>query len=157
MKTQSAIAFKLRLVEPLVGCGLMWKVRLTLVVLQHVLGLITREGSLEVEQVAGVVFVVFNSSDGTMSLTPAGLRVGAHHAGLNIDFDAKVRAALSKRISQVFECVRSIFAGITGNDVRALPPNEFVDAKVLEVASVGEIDVIAFVIGQSQQFHQPVN
>ena len=59
-----------------------------------------------------------------------------------LDFDAEVGAALPNGIASPLNVERIVLLGVAGDDVPAAPADQLVDAEVLEVAAVGEVDEV---------------
>ena len=67
------------------------------------------------------------------------------------DPDAEIDVDFSHRIAEILEGEIGIAAGVDDDDEPAAPPHHLVEAEILEMAAVGQIDVAALVGGLAQR------
>ena len=67
-------------------------------------------------------------------------RVRHDGVGVDLDFNAQIDAAFAYGIAQVLKGVAWVTPCIAGDDVSAASSHQLVDAKVLEMPAVADID-----------------
>src|SRR6187455_2762175 len=74
----------------------------------------------------------------------------------DVDLRAEIRPALPDRVSEAVEMQRRVLLRIAGDDVAATSAHELIDAKVLEMTAVGEIDERRAVVRQTEQLVEQI-
>src|SRR5689334_2114922 len=148
------VAFKLRFAEPLVTGRLVRKLLAGLLVVEDIARFVTRDGWLDVDQesiacVRSVHLVVSNLADGTVAADLVGItRVNVET--VHVDRHSKIDANFADGVSEVFKLAFGIAPRITHDDEAASPQHHLVEAKILEVPAVGEINVIVVIVGKTE-------
>ena len=70
---------------------------------------------------------------------------------VDLDVDAEVGAALLDGVAEILERERAVLPGVARDDEAAAAADQLVDAEVLEVPAVGEIDPRVAVGGHAEQ------
>ncbi len=158
LATERAVAFKLVFIEPLVGRGLVGKLGMSLAVVEHVRVFPARDGRLDIQQhailappVGGPVLDVARDEAGAQ---PAAAHRRHDAARVEHDGHMQVRVALADGIAQVFEHELFIAAGVHGHHQPAAPAHQFVQAQVLEMAAVGQVEEVGIGVRQPEQLGQ---
>ena len=116
-------------------------------------GLAAEEARLQVEELARQVgpFRIDDVGDGGVS-HPRRLR-GARLdvERLELDPDAEIEGDAADRIAEILEGAFRIAARIADDDRAAAAPDHLVEAEILEMTTVGEIDELAVVVGEAQR------
>ena len=161
LKSQRPVAFELRLAEELIARALVREIRIGGGIASNADVLDAVIGGLDVQQEAvfpaAVRIRVVDRSDRVIR------RVGPLLAGrprrqlfhvLERDPHAKIEGDLADGVAEIVELELRIATGIAHDDQAAAPPHHLVDAEVLEVTAVGQIDVLVRVGRQSEHLGQ---
>src|SRR5580765_997003 len=110
-------------------------------ILKDVGRFVASEGRLKVEYgafIAAGQAVVMNRADDGMLLRAIALAAGSQRGNVQVNFDSEILANAAQCVGKIVEIDCWIGAAIRHDDVAAMAANEFVEAEVLEVGSVGE-------------------
>jgi len=91
-----------------------------------------------------------------MPQAPRRILLGPDGADIHRNGDAKISVTLSDGPSQIAEGVGSILGGIAGENQATAPPHQFIEAKVLKMATIGKVDKARFRTGKPKQLLRQV-
>src|SRR5580658_2631108 len=170
MRTKGPVTLELRFAEPLIGRAFVWEVlaaaRVTIDVVRHLaavrLGDMPPQGGFDVNKVTiGHVSVngaVPDVRDGAVQAWPRGFVGTRGFVGEDFDLllelngDAEIDADLANRIAEVLEGEAAVVAGVAHQHLAATAQHHFVQSQIVEMSSVGEVDVAPAGIGESEHF-----
>src|SRR5439155_22077543 len=130
----------------------MWELRMVRLVLLHIsrLTIILNKRRLDVHQLTDrrvfVNEVIAYGADRNMPATILLPLLRLDHIQIDLNIHAKVRPYLSDRHPQVVKAVQIVLPRIGTDDVLAPSSDKLVDAQVIEVPAVREIDIFPILI-----------
>ena len=143
---QGPVALELRFAEELVErrlvreCGVLGRV------VQDVRWLVAGQCGFDVDENPGdglrVDVLVVDLADRAVPAAEGPLALPDQGGGVDLDPHAEVGAALADQAAEVEEIEVRVGPRIADQDETAAPAYQFVDAEVLEVSPVGEVDVV---------------
>src|SRR3954469_23423685 len=156
---ERAVAFELRFIEPLIVCRLVRKLGKFAGVSQDVRRLSAAQPRFDIKDLAwwGPRLGVARRADHEYGTLPPGRgRVGlAEPIKLReLKLNAQIDAYLAHRISEVGKIIITVRARVADHDYGAPAPYHFVQAEVLKVTAVGEVNIRPIVCGQAEQFRE---
>src|SRR5262249_17467637 len=69
----------------------------------------------------------------------------------DLDLDAEVDTALPDEVTEVFQAECAVLTCVAQDHVAAAAPDQLVDATILEMPTVRDVDVLLLVVGQPEQ------
>ena len=158
--TELAVGLELRFVEPLVRRGLVRKIRMHAGVLHDVDRFVAGQRRLDVQQKPRhrfrVGLLIMDAADAAVIQALAGALRGNACLGVDVDAHAEIHLAFAHRVAEVLEAELRVHAGIDRDDEPAAAPHQFVDAEILEVAAVAQIDELGVLVGEPEDFAQQI-
>ena len=68
------------------------------------------------------------------------------------DIHSEINASLANGHSYAFKVQGGVIFAVANHDIATTPAHQFVKPHVIEMAAIAEIDVVAGVVGSTQQF-----
>src|SRR5262249_26056753 len=101
---------------------------------------------------------IIDLADGVIGVTRSDIALGATRLqirqGAETDRHTQVDLDLAHRVTQVLEGKAGVAAGIADNNQTAAAAHHLVDAEVLEMAAVGQVDVLLVLARHAQELGQ---
>src|ERR1700722_18728500 len=168
MRTERPVALELRFAEPLINRRLVREIlaaaRVAIDVVRYLAaalpGDMPPQGRFDVDELAigdiSVNGAVTDVRNGAVQARPARLVGALGFVGKDFDLfpeldgDAEIDADLANGIAEILECEAAVVARVAHQNMAATAQYHFVQSEIVEMPAVGEIDVTAARIGESE-------
>src|SRR5262249_47354707 len=140
LNAEAPVRFPLGFFVELVAGALVRKRAVSRLVLENVRWLAARQSGLDVHENALVVPVVVDGSHHGVLTGEAGW-ARLEHVEVNVDLDAKVFADVPGCAAKVVESHIGVRGAVGHDDVSTVAPHQFVEAEVVEVCAVREMNL----------------
>jgi hypothetical protein len=153
MVPKAAVAFKLRFREPLVGSTVVGKNRVLLLVVENVRGFVASERGLYVNHGSGVLGILGIDNRANDAMRGAIFRIFYVLQGTKVEgnVDSEINASLADGHTDTVKVEGTVFFTVANHDIAATAADQFVDGEILEVAAIGDVDVLLLLVGLAEQ------
>ena len=155
MTPEPAVVFELILGKELVRGSFVGKRWVGFAVLGDGYILIAHNARLQVDEPATAAVAVVNSADGAVGKAVA-IGLFANGGYVDVNLCAEIGIANADEVTETAELEVGVAFSVRGNDDADAAADQFVNAEVFEMATVGNVEVIAFFIGKTEEFGQEI-
>src|SRR6185437_5097612 len=168
VEAEGPVRLELLLAEKLIARRLVREARVAALVVEHVIGLVAAERRFDIEQDALAAVGIEDTPDGAMRAVLVGDNAVVGHGTVDraraagdfrprqVDAHAEIDARVAFEPDQRRKGERRIGLGVYGDDQLAAALQQLVDAEILDMAAIREIDDSPLLIELAENLEQQI-